>query len=125
MSTSFILPQTPPSYSHPSNLLLHSGMVDTLTVNLYISSKMSRLTVFVGQLPASRIDVFSFAATDIHHDIFAFEVADELIPAGIRTVTVGGVVHFVVLDNVDFHGELPTKQGESLGIIKTVIDAFQ
>ena len=82
---------------------------------------MSRLTVFVGQLPASRIDVFSFAATDIYHDMFAFEVADELIPAGIRTVTVGGVVHFVVLDDVDFHGELPAEQGECLGIIKTCL----
>ena len=88
-------------------------------------SRVEWCACFVGQLSASGVNVFSFAATDIHHDIFTFEVANKLIPAGIRTVTVGGVVHFVVLDNVDFHGELPTKQGESLGIIKTVIDAFQ
>ena len=84
-----------------------------------------RLTIFVGQLPASRINIFSFAATDIHHDIFAFELANKLVPAGIRAVTVGGIVHFVVLDNVDFHGKLPAEQGECLGIVETIIDTFQ
>lgn len=68
------------------------------------------LSIFVGKLSASRIDVFAFTAAYVDHDVFAFEEADELISVGVRTVAIGGIVYFVIFDDVDFHRELPTEQ---------------
>ena len=81
--------------------------------------------ILVRQLPASRIYIFTFAAADVDHDVFAFEEADELVPVRVGTVAVGGVVDFVIFDDIYFHRELTTEYSQCFGIFKTVIYAFQ
>lgn len=67
------------------------------------------LFVFVRQLSAGGVNIFSFTASHVNHDIFALEEPDKLIPVRVGAVAIGGVVNLVVLDNVDFYGELPTE----------------